>query len=619
MPAPKDLKDGSYLHPVYFVLNDGSVFVDKKLPVSFNFDRNVRFDSNYFIDLHRKVSSLETYNFNGARISLAHSNINVTKIREFMPKSFEDLSVVQYLEFGFPLGLVEDFVLQPTLKNHSSSYEFYSHVDKFVSNELVKGGLTGPLTSVPFKSAMTSPLMTAPKKPDSRRAIFDASFGDFSLNMNTPEKCYLLDEFEFTFPKVDDFGKLILQLGRGAYMWKRDLSRFFLQLPLDPLDFDKVCFVWRGFLFFFTSYIWGCRHAGMNGQRVSNLISAVHRSIGCNDSLLRIFTSLDSSSCSLIEFNTLNYSDDFCGAEADPERAAASFDAMGRLLTELGFSESLDKAVSPRQVITFLGIEFCSVSQEMRVNAEKCEELSADLILWIRRTVACKSELQSILGKLIWISKAVRFSRSFVCRMINEIKNLKSQKQKVKLSDDLKKDFLWWHVYMGSFNGVQLLVSDEVSFQIAGDACVVGLGCYNPSQNSYFSRKLPLKLQDSSIPIHLKEFLCVILSVKIWGKFWTGKTVQIFSDNDSVVDVISNLKPKDLKMQAYLREFLFWVCRFNFNAVASKIGTKDNDIADFLSRNFDDSDAITFFEKETLPIPEKVEVVDTDFEFVADW
>ena len=147
----------------------------------------------------------------------------------------------------------------------------------------------------------------------------------------------------------------------------------------------------------------------------------------------------------------------------------------------------------------------------------------------------------------------------------------------------------------------------------------MGLGCYNPSQNSYFSQKFLLTLQDHTIPIHLKEFLCVILSVKVWGKFWSGKTVQIFSDNDAVVEVITNLKPKDVKMQAYLREFLFWVCHFNFNPVASKIGTKDNNIADFLSRNFDDSDARAFFERESLSIPEKVALNDTDFNFVADW
>ena len=98
-----------------------------------------------------------------------------------------------------------------------------------------------------------------------------------------------------------------------------------------------------------------------------------------------------------------------------------------------------------------------------------------------------------------------------------------------------------------------------------------------------------------------------------------GEVLEWQNRTDAVVEVITNLKPKDVKMQAYLWEFSFWVCHFNFNPVASKIGTKDNDIAEFLSRNFDDSDARAFFERESLSIPEKVALNDTDFNFVADW
>ena len=44
-------------------------------------------------------------------------------------------------------------------------------------------------------------------------------------------------------------------------------------------------------------------------------------------------------------------------------------------------------------------------------------------------------------------------------------------------------------------------------------------------------------------------------------------------------------------MQAYLREFLFLVCKFNFHPILSKIDTKANNVADHLSRNFSEIDA----------------------------
>ena len=147
--------------------------------------------------------------------------------------------------------MVEDYILQLVLRNHSSSYDYFSHVDQFIAKELEKGGMTGPFLTAPFDQVMVSPLMTSIKKPNGRHTVFDASFLQYSLNLNT--KLYLAEEYEFSFPKLDNFAALIIKYGPGCYVWKRDLSRFFLQLPLDPIDFDKVCCIWRGHLLFFTS------------------------------------------------------------------------------------------------------------------------------------------------------------------------------------------------------------------------------------------------------------------------------------------------------------------------------------------------------------------------------
>ena len=131
---------------------------------------------------------------------------------------------------------------------------------------------TGPWPVAPLDPIMTSPMMTADKGPDSRRTVFDASFGNFSLNQNTPEKEYLGEEYQFKFPTVLDLADMIVEEGKGCLLYKRDLSRWFLQLPVDPGDYDKLAFIWRGHFWLFCSYIWGCRHAGYNGQRVASAI-----------------------------------------------------------------------------------------------------------------------------------------------------------------------------------------------------------------------------------------------------------------------------------------------------------------------------------------------------------
>ena len=183
------------------------------------------------------------------------------------------------MEFGFPLGLVTPD-LSPSLRNHGSSYQYFPHIDKFVVNEIKCSGLTGPFGAAPWTDLMLSPLMTAPKKPKSRRPVFDASFGDGSLNNSTPGEHYLGTPTQYTYPKIDDFKKIVLACGPGSFMWKRDLHRFFLQIPLDPTEYRHVGFVWRGLFFFFVCLMFGLRHSGLQGQRITDALSWIHRQQG---------------------------------------------------------------------------------------------------------------------------------------------------------------------------------------------------------------------------------------------------------------------------------------------------------------------------------------------------
>ena len=97
------------------------------------FKENETFSRDYFVNLSSLVKQYGTYNHLGAWVKLDHSKINVDKFRFFLANTdFDDLAILQYIEFGFPLGLVDDFVLKPVLRNHSSSYEYFTHIDRFI-------------------------------------------------------------------------------------------------------------------------------------------------------------------------------------------------------------------------------------------------------------------------------------------------------------------------------------------------------------------------------------------------------------------------------------------------------------------------------------------------------
>ena len=74
----------------------------------------------------------------------------------------------------------------------------------------------------------------------------------------------------------------------------------------------------------------------------------------------------------------------------------------------------------------------------------------------------------------------------------------------------------------------------------------------------------------------------------------------IYCDNDAVCELIWRKKPRDQAMLTLLREFLFVVVTKKFFPVVRKISTKDNHLADHISRNFDETKAKQQFEKAGL-------------------
>ena len=601
-------------------------FTDRILPPAQHAPSpNTKFTVEYFVALSKMASSsghswpAGTPNFRGARIPLAHSKLNIPTWRHHLI-GYEEPEIAWFLQFGFPLGLQDDPhpVLQSALSNHGSSYQFYTTIDKFITVGVEKCDLVGPFSAAPFDDVHVSPMMTAPKKPHSRRPVFDATYGSNSLNVNTPSDLYLGQPMEYVFPRIEDFKQLVLLKGTGCFMWKRDLSRFFLQIPLCPVDYPKVCFVWRKSLFFFAGLMFGLQKSGYQGQRVTNAVTWIHQRLGLATDYEEMFSSM-------------NYSDDIGGAEASQERAHASFTALGNLFLELGLEESLEKAHPPSTRMPYLGIMFDSVAMTMSIPPEKLEEVRAELMLWMKKTTATKKTLQRLLGKLFWVSRCVQHSRSFMARLLGQLKltSLLGDNKKVKLTPDCLADIQWWNRYLRRFNGIEIMYpTDPIMLSLdqlletsalvnCGDAQMLGGGSYFGME--YWSRAFPRWLQDCQIPIHVKEFYVVLASAWLWGDLWRGKVVHIFSDNDAVVDVLTHEKPKDPKLQELLREFLFIVCTRGFTPVFRKIGTKENAVADYISRVHNHIDTNNFFRQNNLPPRKLVECPDNFFTLRSNW
>ena len=604
--APKQVHKVNTL-PDLSVSMPGGSFTDKVLPAPVH-DLKVNdiFTGNYFIALHNVTAApgirgdgstypAYTPNHLGARVKMPHVGLKLDRWRHHLV-GYENAEITQFLEFGFPLGLSLSPDLECSTRNHGSSYMWYNHVDKFVCTEVTEGGLSGPFSKAPWWNTVVSPLMTAHKKVKSRRTVFDATFGEKSLNNSTPSDYYMGLPCKYTFPKIQDYKEMVLTCGPGAFMWKRDLSRFFLQLPLDPTEYHRVSVIWRGFFFFFVGLAFGLRHSGLQGQKVTDAVAWILRGLG---------RSVGDGK----PYQVCNYVDDIGGVESDKARATAAYNMLKWLLTDLGLKESVKKAEPPSTCMTYLGVQFDSVQMTMSVPPDKVTEIKAEIGKWVRKTTITKKELQSLLGKLFWVAKVVQHARPFMGRLLMQLRTMTSLKdsRKVKLSDESKKDILWWSRYLDTFNGINMIVNDDpipLSLEqllddphgvCAGDATPSGGGAWHGKE--YWCDRLPEHLQDAQIPIHVKEFWVLIVSAKLWGDTWTGRCVVLYCDNDSVCDTVAYKKPRDPVLLSLLREFLFIVVSKKFFPVIRKIGTKENEIADHISRRFDKDAAQKVFAK----------------------
>ena len=86
-----------------------------------------------------------------------------------------------------------------------------------------------------------------------------------------------------------------------------------------------------------------------------------------------------------------------------------------------------------------------------------------------------------------------------------------------------------------------------------------------------------------------------------------------------MVDTINFRKPKDAVLLSLLREFFYIVVTMKFFPVVRKIGTRENCLADHISRRYDREAAKEVFQNAGLPDMEFVAVSDLSFKLTEPW
>ena len=214
----------------------------------------------------------------------------------------------------------------------------------------------------------------------------------------------------------------------------------------------------------------------------------------------------------------LNYIDDLCYCEL-PSKIDTAYQCLLQLLQDLGLDISTKKLTPPSTKVVCLGILFDTEGETISIPEEKLQGIIATCRSWIGRTSCSKTELQSLLGSLLYISKCLRPARYFLNRLLQLLRNYTNSRH-IVVTDEFHRDLAWFCVFLNLYNGVTMYDPRTFHKRIYLDACLIGFGGTFDS----FVYTLPLPLPYHTCNIAYLEMLNVVVAFKIWVTF--GLTIE---------------------------------------------------------------------------------------------
>ena len=141
----------------------------------------------------------------GAKLPVEHQ-LNIPEWRKLRPL-LSDTQLVDFLEYGFPVGYTGAEPPVTGLANHSSAISAPTHVKEYIEVEVQKDAMMGPFYEAPFQQWWrNNPLMTRAKRDSlKRQVILDLSFPDIhSVNASIPKNALEGASFKLKLPRPDD-------------------------------------------------------------------------------------------------------------------------------------------------------------------------------------------------------------------------------------------------------------------------------------------------------------------------------------------------------------------------------------------------------------------------------
>ena len=117
--------------------------------------------------------------------------------------------------------------------------------------------------------------------------------------------------------------------------------------------------------------------------------------------------------------------------------------------------------------------------------------------------------MQSLLRSLLYTSKCVKYSRFFLNRLSQTLRDNSKQKM-IRLDENFHRDLQWFKKFLDVFNEKSFYVKSSVDAEIHLDACLSGVGAV--FKNQVYAGKIPESLQH--LCIAALEMLNILVAVR---------------------------------------------------------------------------------------------------------
>lgn len=491
-------------------------------------------------------------------------------------QDYHDKEICGFLRYGWPLGYHSSDPPASVDENHPSAKQYLPEVRKFITTEKQFGAILGPFPDPPFHPwTRCSPVMTRPKKDTlDRRVIVDLTYPQgYGVNAGINVEDYFGKNITYSLPTLGDLVSRLQVCGKGALVWKADLARAYRQLRVDPVDTPLLGIKVDGCYYIDLCPPFGCKTSSAACQRMSNAVVYLMRNMG---------------------YFVLAYLDDYGGCEKDLQVASHAYTSFNNLAQRLGLDLAKHKCVPPTTEMEWLGYRINTTAMTIAIPEAKLTEVLNECKKWLGRAKASKKMVQSLVGRLLYLTNCVIAARKFVTRVLATLRAMDDNTW-ITVSHEFKLDILWFFNYASAANGIRYYTPTRPEVVIQCDSSLIAGG--GVANQFCYSWKYPKDHLEKYSSIHHLEAINLMIAYFTLAPLVAtvpGVSVIIFTDNMGSSLALQTGRTKDPVFAKCAREL--WLLAATNNQIIT-IKHKHGyliPLADALSRQYHDRSKATF-------------------------